>query len=278
MTFRQWLTGRAYQPPYRTIYTTLTEIELQLEDDNATDRARLITMGYSASFIFAQLCRRTFIPFDAALSHDWTAEKHLRLEDDLLSLTSAVDNGGALTGGEYVLKPNNRYPYTGIQLLNGREWEHGANRESAITITGTWGYHPNPSVMWANTTTLSAAIASAGATTIAVTSAANFELLMYIKVGSEYMLITGISGTTLTVERGVNGSTATTHLISVVVYRYQQLADITRAVAHLALYLYQTRDQFGQSFATIEGNIEVAKNIPDYVLGVANHYKSGRKR
>lgn len=66
----------------------------------------------------------------------------------------------------------------------------------------------------AGSTTLNGAIATTGATSITVTSAAGFPTAgnYYIIVDSEYMLVTGGQGTTTwTVTRGVN-STAATHL------------------------------------------------------------------
>lgn len=62
-------------------------------------------------------------------------------------------------------------------------------------------------------TTLAAAIVSTGATTIQVASstgapAPNFR----IRVDDEWMLVTAIAHPTWTVERGIEGSTAATHL------------------------------------------------------------------
>jgi hypothetical protein len=69
-------------------------------------------------------------------------------------------------------------------------------------------------------TTLSAAVSSAGSTSITVTSAAGFpgSGAFAIQVDSEVMTVTAGQGTTTwTVTRGVNGSTATTHSSGAVV-------------------------------------------------------------
>jgi hypothetical protein len=66
-------------------------------------------------------------------------------------------------------------------------------------------------------TTLSAAITSTSATSITVTSASNIVNGTIILVGSERMLVTGVAGTTLTVTRGYNGTTAATALINAAV-------------------------------------------------------------
>ena len=68
---------------------------------------------------------------------------------------------------------------------------------------------------------LSAAITSTTATTITVTSVgwlATSGAGSVILIGSELMTVTGIAGTTITVERGTPTSTAATHLITAAIY------------------------------------------------------------
>jgi hypothetical protein len=62
-------------------------------------------------------------------------------------------------------------------------------------------------------TTLSAAITSTTATSLAVTSGTGYPSSgnFRIKIDSELMLVTAISGTTWTVTRGIEGTTAATH-------------------------------------------------------------------
>jgi hypothetical protein len=62
-------------------------------------------------------------------------------------------------------------------------------------------------------TTLSAAITSVSATSLTVTSAASFPATgnFRIKIDSEILIVTNVSGTTFTVTRGAEGTTAATH-------------------------------------------------------------------
>ena len=69
-------------------------------------------------------------------------------------------------------------------------------------------------------TELSDAITDAAATSFAVASVANITAKDVIRVGDEDMDVTSISSTTLTVVRGINGTTATTHLDEAVVTSY----------------------------------------------------------
>lgn len=71
-----------------------------------------------------------------------------------------------------------------------------------------------PQEQYANNaqTTLAAAV-TAGATTLTVTSAAGFpaQPQFRIRIDDELLLVTGVSGTTWTVQRGIEGTTAAAH-------------------------------------------------------------------
>ena len=69
-----------------------------------------------------------------------------------------------------------------------------------------------------STSDLNRAISSTSATSVVVDDGTDFEVGQNIKVDSEEMTITAISTHTLTVVRGVNGTTAATHSDNVSVY------------------------------------------------------------
>ena len=70
-----------------------------------------------------------------------------------------------------------------------------------------------------STSLLNGAITSTSATSVVVDQGGDFENNQNIKVDSEEMTITNISGNTLTVIRGVNGTIAATHIDNRIVYR-----------------------------------------------------------
>ncbi len=124
--------------------------------------------------------------------------------------------------------------------------------------------------LFANTyaTTLSAAITSTGATTCSVTSTTgapstttgNWRIL----VDTEIMIVTAVSGTTLTITRGAEGTTAATHLIS---------APVTHVLTRDAIKvgLQQTRPR-----VTNTANATYTIDSTDSVNNVAIwHNKSG---
>ena len=70
-----------------------------------------------------------------------------------------------------------------------------------------------------STSLLNGAITSTSTTSIVVDQGGDFENNQNIKVDSEEMTITNISGNSLTVARGVNGTTAATHTDNTIVYK-----------------------------------------------------------
>lgn len=82
-------------------------------------------------------------------------------------------------------------------------------------------------------TTLAAAISSSMATSISVSSATGFPSSgnFRILIDSEYMIVTGVSGTTWTVTRGAEGSTAATHSDGATVTHILTAASLEQLVA-----------------------------------------------
>src|SRR5271165_616579 len=79
--------------------------------------------------------------------------------------------------------------------------------------------------------TLSASISSTSATTLTVTNASSFPAVgnFRILIDQELLLVTGVSGTTFTVTRGVEGTTAATHSSGATVVQIVTAASIARA-------------------------------------------------
>lgn len=98
----------------------------------------------------------------------------------------------------------------------------------------------------ASSTTLAAAVTDPGATTITVASASvlptspQFRIL----IDSECMLVTGIVGNVLTVQRGVEGTTASTHSVAVAVTHILTVASLTGLGADNDAYFNGVRPTF----------------------------------
>lgn len=115
-------------------------------------------------------------------------------------------------------------------------------------------------------TTLAAPITSSGATSISVASAtgapaANFR----IRIGSELMLVTAMAGTTWTVTRGAEGTTAATHLLGA------SVVHVLTAGALLALL----GEKFDKSGGTVGGDFAVTgySNLGGVLPAYTSTYK-----
>lgn len=135
------------------------------------------------------------------------------------------------------------------------ELYHVYRNTAQIVITGTWGCHNDYANAWLTTDTITAAIASTTATGITVgnVDAADprhigerYSYGTLIKIDDEMMLVLEMNTSTneLTVQRGVNGSTAATHLVNRPVEIFQVEDPIRRVAARQAALLYARRGAF----------------------------------
>lgn len=235
-----------------TSYLSLEELKLRLDiaitdtDDEPTIRRNL----EAASRKVENITGRRFQPYTA--THTYTTRWADEVEvDDLLIVTSlktlTANSNGTRTYGDtwastdYDLEPYDAAdadePYTRIARNPAGLYAFPTERRG-IEITGTWGY-------WLDTVTSGSALTAGvdGSTaTIPVTSGADFDRLQTILVDSEQMYITAISGASLTVERGVNGTTAATHdsAAAVSIYRYPE--PIVEATALYAARQFRRSD------------------------------------
>ena len=109
--------------------------------------------------------------------------------------------------------------------------------QQTLSILGTWGYSNNTE----SVTTVDA-VSSTTATSVSVGSASDLSPAQTILVNSEQMYITGISGNTLTLERGVNGTTAATHSGGDTAYRYLYDPLVVQACLDLSKIYFRDRD------------------------------------
>ena len=138
---------------------------------------------------------------------------------------------------DYLLEPYNTTPKWRLKLNERSTHAFGAGQQ-VLSILGTWGWQN----ITASASTLSAAITSTTATTLTVTALGNHGAGTTIFIDSEQMYCTSNSSTTLTVRRGVNGTTAATHLISAAISMAEYPADVAMVTADIARIQYRDRD------------------------------------
>lgn len=150
----------------------------------------------------------------------------LQLDRDLIGVTSLkTDLNGARSYSEtwtttdYDLEPYNaaidEKPYTQIRITPQGTKSFPAARKG-VEIAGKWGWWERR----VSVGTLNAAISTTTATTVTMAANHTVKPLMTILVDSEQMFVSEVSSNTITVERGVNGTTAATHDNGSAVTRY----------------------------------------------------------
>lgn len=252
---------------------TLEALKTQQGITSVTDDALLTAYILSASNIVRTYTDRDFVPFVQTRVYDVPTRRSLFLDADLLTVTSIADTA-TLTSDEYLLYPANRYPKNEIRRTTvSPVWTFAESGEQAITVTGTWGYHPNPDAMWRRTgATLTNAI-DADDTALTVNSTANIGTLSYIKIGSEFMYVTAKTATVLTVERAVRGSTASAHDAASALTVFAVIEDVTDVTAQLAQWMYLNRDKAGiEQVQILDGSVLISNQAPRVIKETLNRY------
>tara|TARA_Y100000593_G_scaffold41217_1_gene79125 strand:+ start:848 stop:1771 length:924 start_codon:yes stop_codon:yes gene_type:complete len=158
---------------------------------------------------------------------------------------------------DFFLTPYNSTPK--IELKMNEDTAKALNAgQQTLSIAGTWGYSNDTT----GALTTTGAITSTTVVSWGVNDATDLEVATTILVDSEQMYITGISSNTLTVERGVNGTTAATHSAGASVYTYIYPSDVVQACLDLGRIFFRDRDA-GVTPTLGTGEQEVTKSNVD---------------
>ena len=216
----------------------------------------------------------------------------------LLELTTVTQGDTALTIGTNVEAwPDSAMPpLTHLRLMEGAlyDWYSYSVNDTArplqVTITGVWGVHRDYDHAWMHVDDLQATIdADDTAVTVADADGADAYGLTprlspgnLLKIDDEYLEVTGVSTNTLTVRRGVNGSTAAAHTGAVGtggadIATWQVEEPVRRAVARQTALIYARRGAYSSvEIDAIGGTTkypgdwltEVRASLADYAYGV----------
>lgn len=250
-----------------TLYATLAEAKAQMEAYNAIDDVKLL--GYIRQV--SQRIDRTFLPKRRApvFAPYIETRTNFRLEgtrvnswdgtfyfgEPLLALTAVtVGTQTPVVGTDVQLYAGEVAPYMTLQLIdrccNG--WYRyvecvGCSAIPFVTIAGTWGYNIDWSNAWLDTlqtiTNVGGITSSQTSFTVTDVDAANangitpaFSTGNLLQIETEWLEVTGTNTTTntVTVKRGVNGSTAAAHAAGTAVYAFQVEECIKRATIRQA--------------------------------------------
>ncbi len=210
----------------------------------SADDARLRALIEAVSRTIDRYCNRHFYVLQATRHFDGPGGPFI-LVPDLVSVDAAglktdedLDGTYEVTwaASDYLLLPSNAdpatpgnpqsRPYTRIEVdvLGGGRRGFPTGRQT-VQVAGQWGWwrHLRRASETAN------AIADASTTSVSVSSRADVEAGHTLLVDSEQMYVKSYSGNTLTVIRGVNGTTATAHAGGAAIDIYEYPGPVTEA-------------------------------------------------
>ena len=245
---------------YYANYTTLDALKTQYLDITTDSGGNPITVDDAllgaiirdTSRLIERSAQRTFAPrldtryFDAPKMQ----QQALVLDDDLLALTSVVngDNDMLVPVDDFVLHPYNERVKHKILLIpsSAVTWQPSpvTDMYSAISVSGLWCFAKDGDFIASGGVLTTAAITSTTATTFTATKN-KISIGWLIQIGNELMYVqnvaTGATEDQITVVRGVNGSTATTHLLSAGINYWQCDYDIEMLCRQASAAAYRIR-------------------------------------
>lgn len=266
------------------LYATLDELKKLLTIDDAEIDATLLRILKAASRQIEQprLAGRYFYTYEGTRYFEGHSSP-LWLPDDILSITTLkLDEDGdgtfeaTLTTSDYHLFPFNDYPKTRLEINpNGSYGGFASGIQKGIEIAGVFGYGDGESATpYEDRTTLSAELAS-GATEATVTDGSQLKVGETIRCESEQMYIENIVTHTLTLKRGVNGTTAATHASTKAISAYLYPEDIVQATLIIAMRAWKRKDS---AYQDVVGGPELgiviaSKGIDPDVLELVTPYR-----
>lgn len=227
-------------------YGTLAQVKADLVITGTSEDSNLLRYLESASRAIDRYCARWFYVQSAArfqTAVEVGRKRQILLDADLLSVSAFAadtENDGTYDGESWVESTDYWLtPYNGWPKLTVEETGFGnyflALTDRLYKLTGQWGYGDGESATPYTASGLTGTVASAGGTTI--TASADASTTIYaghtLLIGSEQVYVTAVSGTSITVKRGMNGTTATSHsAVAMNIYRYP--ADVQQFAVWMA--------------------------------------------
>lgn len=206
--------------------------------------AKIDTLIESASRWIEEATRTFFYPVTETRYYDHPDDATvLKLDQWLLDITTFTTGNGdeTVSSDDYFLMCGDTYnipPYNHIVMKSNGDrpnLQYSGTPQQANAVTGLWGYCDD----YENTgTALAAAITSTTATTFTSSDGSSLEIGWMGLIDDEQMFFESISGNTVTVKRGMNGTDAATHDDSTTVYRYVPPHDIEACCGMLAARLF----------------------------------------
>jgi len=261
-----------------------------LDISATTDDTRLRLVVEAMSRIVDKLTNRHFFEFAQTRKFNGHGLTHL-LIPDLISIDSSglktdddVDRTFETTWAttDYLLQPPNAdpttrgnslsRPYSKLLVDPAGDEDIFPNGADLVQIAGKWGWwkHLNRASETAD------AISSTTATSFSVSTRSSIEFGHTLLIDTEQIYVSSYSGNTLTVIRGVNGTTAATHSGGTAIDIYEYPGPIQEAVIILAARQWKRKDSaFASGVGFPDGSFLSFKHLdPDMRMLLSPYRKS----
>ena len=263
---------------YRSLYGDLTKLkdDTLLKDPAAGsgDDDELFQLLLAMSEWTDGYCNRRFYPHARTLRLDGSGSGRLAVPD-LVSLDWLKEDANgdgsfaaAWPAGDYFLEPYNAdptehwgVPYTAIRARSGGARKCFSAGERRFEASGIWGYRFFREDSGA---TLNDGAFTSSKATLAVTDGGGFHVGQTITIGGEQMLVTGASGSQLSVARGLNGSAAAAHANGAPVLIIRWPAPVERATLIQAARIWTRAADFEPFFVDSELDTDVRLLLEPY--------------
>tara|TARA_R110000787_G_scaffold135936_6_gene248338 strand:+ start:1923 stop:2852 length:930 start_codon:yes stop_codon:yes gene_type:complete len=174
---------------------------------------------------------------------------------------------------DYLTVPYNSEPFLGFKQSTESTKSLNSGQQTLV-VQGTFGWEDRSSIELTGT---SEAL-DATETDVDVSSAANCSDGMVIKVQSELMYVQSIAGNTLTVIRGVSGSTKATHTSGQSVTRQMFPDDVVQTCLEITRVRYRERDMgLNRDIGSVEDRMTIPTKEEQLIMQDINHYKNYTK-
>jgi hypothetical protein len=273
------------------LYADLTTLKSASVGDfpgATTHDAFLMVLLEAASRAVDVFCKRYFYVETRTHYFDGTG-KALMLGRDLVTVTTLkVDENGdgtyeqTMAATDYHLYPLNPSFSPPSVAKNWIELSYNSNFSGfacsipkGVEIAGVWGYGDgySTSPYKASTTTTNEELDNSE-TGVDVVDGTKLAVGQTILVETEQMYIESISSNTLTVIRGVNGTTAAAHTTGKTVYIYQYPKPVTVATIMQVLRWWKRRESAFQNVVQSElGVTNVYRGLDPDVGLICNQYR-----
>ena len=214
------------------LYATAANVRSAIGETDVSFDAEFLRILRAVSRTIDRYCRRHFYTQSEAGTFDAPIHIYeLWLPDLLVATTVKTDPGvdqtftETIDATDYLLYPLNEYPKLSLQSTPYATWlDTVVISQSAIQVTGFWGYGNGISATPYLATSITATVADTTSTTLTLSAEGTIEAGQTILVETEQMYVQSVTsdGTkTATVRRGMNGTTAAAHAAKTAsVYEY----------------------------------------------------------